>query len=150
MATQEQIKYVVDCLGEFCSHNLFDNLKDGKIGIDGAIKLLYESDVPLSAGEMSKKIGVSTARMAVLIKKMVEKGIAVKLVDKKDLRVTLVTLSQEGKKMAREMRESFLRRISVVIDKLGIEKIEKYLELTREIGSVFFENLSQSSFDDKS
>lgn len=102
-------------------------------GIGLVLKLLHIStEGKLTAGDISESMGVSTARVAVLLKKMEKKGLIVKESDKTDARVTVVCLSEEGRKKASEMQRNMLERISTVIDKLGEDKFRQFIALSVE------------------
>lgn len=120
---------------------MLKGLNDTKAGVGAVVKVLNDSPVPISAGTISKKIGVSTARTAVLLKKMSAKNLIVKETDKKDKRKTLVKLSEHGKKTADKMKENLFRHIAFIIDTLGMEKLEQFISLSKEIRSVILNNL---------
>lgn len=78
-----------------------------------------------------------------LLKKTEKKGLIVKGSDRSDARITVVRLSDEGKKTATEMRENMLRNISRVVDKVGLEKIRQFIALSVEVKHAMAEGFSQ-------
>lgn len=75
MATTEQIEYVMRELPKAHPANFFKVFNDANTGIGFALKLLYSAeDNRLSAGAISEAMGVSTARVAVMLKKNGEQG----------------------------------------------------------------------------
>ncbi len=134
MATQEQIEYIVRELPKAHPANFFKVFNDSNTGIGFAIKLLYSAEGNrLSAGAISEAMGVSTARVAVLLKKMESKGLITRESDRADARVTVVCLSEAGKTAAEQMQENMLEHISYVIDQVGMEKLLQFIELSVEV-----------------
>lgn len=134
MATQEQIEYIVRELPKAHPANFFKVFNDSNTGIGFAIKLLYSAEGNrLSAGAISEAMGVSTARVAVLLKKMESKGLITRESDRADARVTVARLSEAGKAAAEQMQENMLEHISYVIDQVGMEKLLQFIELSVEV-----------------
>ena len=143
MATNEQIDYIISELPKAHPANLFKIFNDSNTGIGFAVKLLYSAeDNRLSAGAISEAMGVSTARVAVLLKKMESKGLITRESDRSDARVTIVCLSQEGKAVAKRMQDNMLQHISYVIDKVGMEKLKQFIELSVEVKVAMAEGFS--------
>ena len=89
-----------------------------------------------NAGEISDFMEVSTARVAVLLKKMSDKGLIVKHSDPKDARRVLVSITDEGRTLLKEKREEILLYAGAIIDRFGKEKIEDFIQACREIKSI--------------
>lgn len=134
MITQERLEEIAKELPKVQPTNFLKMVNDSNAGIGFTLKLLLSAaDNRLSAGELSKSMGVSTARVAVLLKKMENKGLIEKKEDESDARVTLVKLSEEGKRIAALMKENMLRHIANIIDKVGEEKFLQFIALSHEI-----------------
>lgn len=143
MATREQIEYIVRELPKAHPANFFKIFNDSNTGIGFAVKLLYAAeDNRLSAGAISEAMGVSTARVAVLLKKMEGKGLITRESDRTDARVTVVCLSEAGKTVAEQMQENMLGHISYVIDKVGMEKLKQFIALSVEVKVAMAEGFS--------
>lgn len=103
-------------------------------GVGLVLKLLDESiDGRLTAGEISDAMKVSTARVAVILKKMMAKGFINKESDKNDARVTIVCLSEEGRKKANEIKESNINQMKTLIEEFGEEKFKQFIVLSYEL-----------------
>ncbi|MBQ7314940.1 MAG: MarR family transcriptional regulator [Clostridia bacterium] len=141
MATKEQIEYIAYELPKAHPANLLKIINDSNAGIGFVLKLLYAAEGNrLSAGAISEAMCVSTARVAVLLKKMEGKGLIVRASDKNDARVTIVRLSEQGKQAAKEMRDRMLDHISDVIDRIGMEKLEQFIALSVEVKAAMEED----------
>ena len=143
MATKEQIDYIISELPKAHPANFFKVFNDANTGIGFAVKLLYSAEENrLSAGAISEAMGVSTARVAVLLKKMESKGLISRESDRADARVTVVCLSEAGKNLAEQMQENMLKHISYVIDRVGMEKLKQFMDLSVEVKAAMAEGFS--------
>lgn len=70
---------------------------------------------------------------------MESKGLITRESDMTDARVTVVCLSEAGKNVARQMRQNMLGHISHVIDKVGMEKLKQFIELSVEVKTAMAE-----------
>lgn len=141
MATKEQIEFVFESLMKMRDDEFFKEINITKAGVGAVIKILFDSDQPVNAGAISKSMGVSTARVAVLLKKMQAKGLIVKENDCFDARKTLVSLSETGRATAKRMKEEVYAHIDTVIENVGIEKLTTFLALSEEIRKVLYKTL---------
>ena len=137
MATQEQIDYVLDYWDKSQPANFFKKMNEGNAGIGAVLRILYESPESVTSGYISEFMQVGTARTAVLLKKMSDKGLITKSGDIKDARRTIVSLTDDGRDTVRNMRDDLRSKISAVIDKLGMDTITEFLEISNEMKSVF-------------
>lgn len=136
MATREQVEFVHTNLIKSHPVEFFKLMDDTNAGIRSVLKILHESQSAVTAGAISEAMGVSTARVAVLLKKMAAKGLILKETDKSDARVTIVRLSEYGEQTAARMKETMIAHLSFIIDTVGMEKIEQFIALSREIRAV--------------
>lgn len=134
MATTEQIEYLMREWPKAHPANFFKVFNDSNTGIGFALKLLYSAeDNRLSAGAISEAMGVSTARVAVLLKKMESRGLITRESDRTDARVRVVCLSESGRTVAERMNCNIRQYIANVIDKVGMEKLVQLVELSIEV-----------------
>ena len=73
-------------------------------------------------------MNVSTARVAVLIKKLEERELVEKTSDPSDARKTMLKISENGIKRIEEHRNNFIDFFSSVIDRIGEEKFTQFIE----------------------
>ncbi len=132
--TQAEIEILMD---EFIKSRpllLLKEIDHTNAGIGLVLRLLDESvDGRLTAGEISDAMKVSTARVAVILKKMMAKGFISKESDKNDARVTIVCLSEEGRKKANEIKESNINQMRTLIEEFGEEKFKQFIVLSYEL-----------------
>ena len=139
MATEQQIEKFLILMEKAKPDKLLETFDEVEAGIGAVLKILYERNEPVTAGMLSEQLEVSTARVAVLIKKMTAKGLIEKEHPESDARVTIVRLTDLGRKTIEKMRDKYRERISKLIDTLGEEKISEYIELSNEIREIMEE-----------
>lgn len=71
--------------------------------------------------------------MAVLLRKLAEKGLVTKVTDAVDARVTVVRLTEAGRKIAEEKRSMAVRQMGAAIDKVGMERMLEFAAVLKEI-----------------
>ena len=139
MATQEEIKTILSMLEEFHSFHTVEKLDDTNRGIISILRCLSKQDQPITAGEISERTGVSTARIAVLLRKTSARNLIVTGNDPSDARKTLVSLSDYGKEQLNKKVEEHKEMISIIIDRIGFERTKEFMKLSKEIRSIFYE-----------
>ena len=106
MATKSQIEMVLRELKKIHPPHpvgLLQRIDETQEGVGAVLCLLHESDETVTAGRVSEVLGVSTARVAVLLKKMAAKRLITKGHDPADARVTVVSLTEQGRESIREI-----------------------------------------------
>lgn len=133
MATKEQVETVLQQLGQSHPAMFLHSLNATQAGMGAVIRFLHESEEPVSAGAISTKLGVSTARVAVLLKKMDAKGLIVRQSDANDKRVTKIRLSDAGMQTAEKLYDDLYHQVETVINALGIDQILNFAQIARQL-----------------
>lgn len=136
MATQEQIETLLEQLKKAPPAECFQNFDISTAGIRAILKFLSETDEKVTAGKISEHMNVSTARVAVLLKKMAAKGLIEKENDSADGRVVIVKLSEHGKHTAQKLTADLYAHLGEMIDKIGLERMLEFAAISQEIRSV--------------
>lgn len=136
MATQEEADLIFKRLKESSPICFFRRIDETNAGIGAVLHYLYDTGTPVTAGNVSERLDVSTARVAVLLKKMAAKGLIEKTSDKKDARITVVRLSEQGKETVVKIRRDMYRQINQVIDKVGMDRLLNFIEISAEIKAI--------------
>ncbi len=105
MATREQIEVLLERLEKAPPSEHFQHIDNNPVGIRAILKYLSETNEKVTAGKISEHLKVSTARVAVLLKKMEAKGLIEKEHDPDDGRIVIVELSGHGKQTALAARQ---------------------------------------------
>lgn len=103
------------------------------MGIGKVLGFISCADHEVTAGEISDFMEVSTARVAVLLKKMADKGLITKHSDPKDARRVLVSITPEGRTLLEEKRKEILLYSGAIIERFGKKKIEDFIDACKEI-----------------
>ena len=136
MANAEQIETLLEQFKKAPPAECFQNVDMSSAGIRAILKILNETDRKVTAGTLSECMRVSTARVAVLLKKMVAKGLIEKEADADDGRVVVVRLSEYGRQTAEKFRKNLYDRIGEMIDRVGMEKMLEFAAISNEIHEV--------------
>lgn len=144
MATQEQIEVLLKQLKKAPPSELFKSINENTAGIRAILHFLNETSGIVTAGKISEHMNVSTARVAVLLKKMAERGLIEKDSDPSDARLVVVKLSEEGEKAAEKMKNSVYSQVGTMIDKVGMERMLEFAAIANEIHSL--QNVSDIDF----
>ncbi len=136
MATAEQIEALMEQLKKAPPAECFQNFDMSTAGIRAILKILNETDSKVTAGDLSEYMRVSTARIAVLLKKMETKGLIEKEHDSADRRVVVVKLSNRGKELADKFKANLYAHIGEMIDKIGMDRMLEFAAVSNEIQSL--------------
>lgn len=90
-------------------------------------------------GELADNTGVSTARIAAILKSMEKKGLLKREVDVNDRRKILVTLTPEGKAVALEKKAHIFEFWKKLMDALGEEDVQNAIRILKKVHA-FTEN----------
>lgn len=141
MATTEQIEVLMEQLKKAPPAECFQRFDMSTAGIRAILKILNETDDKVTAGDLSEHMHVSTARIAVLLKKMEAKGLIEKERDSADGRVVVVKLSNQGKELADKFKANLYAHVGEMIDKIGMDKMLEFAAVSDEIQSLMKKTL---------
>lgn len=133
MHTQEQIELLLQAMLDAQPKDLARFMSENQAGTRAVLRLLYASNEVMTAGKIAQQMGVSGARVAVLLKKMAAKNLIVKEAAPDDARVTTVRLTQHGMETAKIMRQELFDQIGNVIDKVGMDAMLEFVRISRQI-----------------
>lgn len=136
MATDKQISNMFKQMMAVHPADFYKHMDGTRAGIGAVLRLLYTENTPFTAGMISDRLGISTARVAVLLRKMEAKGLITKTKDTIDARVTIVKLTDNGREIIRSMWEDIRTQMGKLIDEIGEEKLLEYIEISKEIRSI--------------
>ena len=136
MATKQEISKMIDLLECNKRNESFAKLQHIKQGMEGVLRILSNNDKPIKSKEISDELCISTARMAVLLKKMEHKGLITKETSISDARNTMVSLTKAGKKEITSIKEGFLKVASKIHDEIGYENMEMVFSVLDKIDEI--------------
>ena len=136
MATRDQIEKIALLLDESHPRKFMQKRNETNAGIGAVLNFLFDSKQPMTAGSISKFMNVSTARVAVLLKKMESRGFICRATGAADARTVVVSLTAIGTETVKKLRENMYQDIDILIDTIGMERLIEYTNISKEIRSV--------------
>lgn len=136
MASANEIQKTIENIESVHKNKMFKVLNETTVGIGAALRILYKHGGSITSGYLCDLLGVSTARVAVLLKTMVSKGLITKEKNVLDARITVVSLTTFGKEVTQKMQEHVNKQINRVIDHVGFERLEQFFAISKEIEEV--------------
>ena len=124
MATQEQIQRVLSLIKETVPGPLCRRIDESSSGAAAVLGCLYHTGQTQTAGQLSARCHVSTARMAVLLKKMEGRGLITRFPGEKDARTVEIALTPRGLE----------EQVGILIDRIGEDRLTAFAQVAREIG----------------
>lgn len=136
MASTEEIQKIIKELKNVRVDKVFKTFNETTAGIGAALRILHEQGGSVTSGQLCDMLGVSSARVAVLLKTMASKGLIKKEKNVLDARVTVVSLTSFGEETIRKMRDEIYKQINRVIDHVGFQRLEEFISISKEIAAV--------------
>ncbi len=133
MISDDEVREIIKKLEAIKPKKLIDDCHVNKEGIMHALVYLYTSKEPVSAGDISKQLGVSTARVAVILRKMQEKGDITKETDPRDARKAVIRITPKGRAFIDQRKSMFFNDIRDMVEKIGKERFDEFLNILSEV-----------------
>lgn len=133
MHSQEQVERVLQAMVDAQPKDIARFMSENQAGVRAVLRLLYTSDEVITAGRIAQELGISGARVAVLLKKMAAKDLVIKETAPEDARVITVKLTPNGIETANAMRQELFHQIGTVIDKVGMDRMLEFISISKEI-----------------
>lgn len=127
MSIKKKTLEIIKKIEKYNMFNLFGQMDKINQGFNFLLVYLYEKQKDLSAGELAKALKVSTARIAVLIRKLLSRKFITKYSNPGDARITMVSLTEAGSKYALKEKEDTIMKMAKIIEKVGIDEFEEFL-----------------------
>ena len=112
---------------------MLDEFNCGEIGV---LSTLAFDQNPVTAGELSEKLNVTTARIARILNSLESKQYIRRKNDRIDRRKTFVTITKKGKELADSTKKEIMDKIIQVIQEVGYDEIQTYISIVLKIRSV--------------
>lgn len=120
--------------------SLSDILNDFNRGEVGVLSYLAFDKEMASAGELSNKLNVTTARIASILNSLENKGFIKRKIDEFDKRKTLVVITSKGKELVLSTKDEIINKIVKVIKEVGIEEVKNYVLIALKIRKILEED----------
>lgn len=97
------------------------------------LNYLATHEAAIHPKELSKKMSVSTARIAILLNHMEEKGLITRSSDLSDNRQVFVRLTENGVNAIQHTRADVISRVSSLLEALGPEDAREFIRIQEKI-----------------
>lgn len=136
MTDREYVLNVIQRLHHKPPDDVSRRFNDDNAGIGCMLKYLHDAETPVSAGEISRFMRVSTARVSVLLKKLREKDFIICENSSEDARRLIISLSEKGKAECIGREERMVEIFSHIIERIGRERMEEFISVSNEIRDI--------------
>ena len=133
MAAERQIEYILKQLQKSHPDGFFRMLDRSSEGAGAVLRCLYEAGGALTAGNLSEFLHISTARVAVLIRKLTGQGLVTRESAPNDARIAIIRITPAGVGRIIRMKNRLYAYVGEVIDKVGMDRLLMFLSISEEI-----------------
>lgn len=135
MAESADIAFVISHLRKDRSADFFATLNQSAMGMAAVLSYLQAHPEGTTTGAISRNMNVSSARMAVLLRKLEEKGYIERTSSQEDGRVIMVRLTGKGQAESTRLQGEIRDLIGSIIDRIGMQRMREYIQVSEEIQS---------------
>lgn len=112
---------------------LYIRLNESQRGIGFVLDYLRETQGEVIAGDLARELGVSTARIAALLKKMEKNGLIKRHSSSTDARQTVVEITVAGTEYSDKVKEQILEKTELLMEKVGREDLNEFIRISQKI-----------------
>ena len=139
MVAREQALEFLNKLRTNKPTTLFNKIDETAVGMKFLLAYLSENNGEVYASTVAEKMNISRARVAVLIQKLMNKGLISKTTSKTDRRIEVLNITDAGLKEANKFIDQILSALTIVIEKIGLDELYKYVETSAKIKNILKE-----------
>ena len=111
-----------------------DEVSASMRGEMAVLRLLGESELPLTAGDLSRDLRMTTSRIAAVLNSLQRKGMIERDADTLDRRRVLVRLTAAGSALCEHRKACVRGRLTAIFERLGMEDTREFMRI---MGRVF-------------
>lgn len=139
MTTQEQAMEILQKIKSNRPIKFFDNISESEAGMRFVLVYLIEHNQDVYSSVIAEEMKISRARMAVLIQKLENKGYIEKYQSPKDKRIDVIKITQKGIERSNILRNNVINSVIKIIDEVGMEDINKFIQISAKIKKILQE-----------
>lgn len=133
MTKREEAMEVLDQLRTCVPRDFFTRLDELHKGTGFLLAYLDMAEGEVCAGDIAKEMNVSTARIAVILKKMENSGFILRQTAADDARKTVVTLTKLGRAWIQKTKDQMLNRVELLLERVDKEDVWEFIRLSQKI-----------------
>jgi len=107
-----------------------------------SLRILNEHH-PLTVNQLAQKMALTSSRITRIIDGLVEKDLVVREGDRSDRRVYLLSLTPEGKKLAKHLNENYSKMHEEILSSIPAEKHQTLMEAINQLNDAVEEWLDR-------
>ena len=130
---KELAKKVVKKIMDINPFDFLDNFSKKSQGMNSILSYLSEKQDVVTAGDLAIKLNVSTARIAVLLRKLEKQKLIEKTISPFDGRVTFVSITSAGQKYLNDEIEESITIMKKILEKVDINEINEFIRIANKI-----------------
>ncbi len=139
MDYQKLAKDYMEVLYQFRRHHTQRMIQNAMHGEGFLLYYMEKNGRKLTPGEISAGMGISSARVAVALNNLENKGLIVRSADRKDRRRTLVSLTPEGIRQVQEQVNQVMQTAVEMLAYLGEEDALHLIRIIKRMTEKFEE-----------
>lgn len=133
MDRQKIIDLVLNEMARNCQFDLSIMLNDLNRGEIGILSFLANVENNVSAGTLSEKLSITSARVASILNALEKKNYIIRQKSETDKRKIMVSITDAGRSQIQQMKNRLISKLEYIVDEIGIEDAIVYLEITKRI-----------------
>ncbi|MCD8040262.1 MAG: winged helix DNA-binding protein [Clostridia bacterium] len=133
MDRQELTEEYYKALGNIKLRRVSDVLNDNLRGTYVILRAIKRSEKDVAAGDIAKQLGISTARVAVALNMLDQKGYIKKERSHHDARKTNVHITEEGLKILSAWENKIYSELGLLLDRLTQEEAVELLKIIKKL-----------------
>lgn len=135
MVTRKQALEVIEKLKQNQPETMLNEVKRTERGLGLVLGYIYKNP-NVYAVNISQEMQISRARIAVIIKKLEDRGLVRKSPSPLDARVEALSVTAKGAKEVKAHRERLIRLVTAVLKKVGYEQVNEFISTSLKIREV--------------
>ena len=143
MAKREDVINVLMRMKDCKPSEWFDSFDKFEEGSSMLLEYLYfnRDRKELYASNIADELKISRARVGALISKLKSLGYVSTIPSLSDARIDNISITEEGTKKVKSCHEELFVLVDRVIDRIGCDKVNEFLDLCEEIKDVLKEEV---------
>lgn len=139
MATKEEVGLAIQLIEERKPLKVFEEMHRKDMGVYAVIKYLDRTAGEVKAVDICKFLGISSARMAVVLKKLETKNLVTKGDSSIDARAKTIKLTEKGKVLAKDLKEQMYYSVEKIVDEFGLEEFQQLMQNIHKLDKILVE-----------
>ena len=133
MTKQTQALEILEKIKQNCPTKFFDEIEISQKGAGFVLMHLAENLGNGYANSMAETLGVSRARMAVVLSKLEKRGLVKRTPSNTDGRIDIIEITDLGYQYVEDMKAEALQKTMEIIDAIGFQEVKNFVDISIKI-----------------